>query len=144
MQAIPLYPELVKAFVAIGLIRREPEFALALYVGFLGLLRGCEILKLELADCLPRGQHQLALIFKDTKGAKLRGVKFETVVLRDPLVIKILLECKARGRARLFNGTSAHFSKLYKDAVACFRLKHPKPTPHGGGSLRALPTSRLL
>ena len=141
---MPLHTKRVKAFVAFGLVRKEPEFALALYVGFLGLLRGCELLKLGLADCLPRGQHQLALILRDTKGALLRGVKFETVVLRGPLIIKIFLKCKARGRARLFNGTSAHFSKLYKDAVALFRLSHSKPTPHGSRrwGLMALPTSR--
>ena len=80
----------------------------------------------------------MALILYGTKGAKLRGVAFETVVLKDPLIIKILAKCKARGQRRLFSGTSTQFTKLYRDAVAFFRISHPKPTPHGirrgGGS----------
>ena len=30
-----------------------------------------------------------------------------------------------------FNDKRIIFGKLYKDAVSCFRLSHPKPTPHG-------------
>ena len=73
----------------------------------------------------------MTLILRGAKGAKLRGVAFETVVLKDLLIIHILAKCKARGQRRLFNGTSTHFSNLYKQAVAFFRLSHPKPTPHG-------------
>jgi integrase len=131
VQAMPLHPKLVKAFVSFGLLRREPEFALAIYVGFLALLRGCEILNLRLDDCQPRGQNQMALILRDTKGAKLRGVPFETVMIKDRFAIKMIAKCRERGVPRLFSGTSAKFSKLYLDAAAFYRLSHPKPTPHG-------------
>ena len=40
LQAMPLHPELVKAFVAFGFLRQDPDFALAVYVRFLALLRG--------------------------------------------------------------------------------------------------------
>ena len=73
----------------------------------------------------------MTLILRDTKGARLRGVAFETVVIKDPVAISILVKYKAAGRVHLFNGTSAEFSALYKSAVAFFRLSHPKPTPHG-------------
>jgi len=73
----------------------------------------------------------MTLILRDTKGSRLRGVAFETVVIKDPVAISILMKYKAAGRVRLFNGTSADFSALYKSAVAFFRLSHPKPTPHG-------------
>ena len=43
VRAMPLHPDLVKAFVAFGILKKDPEFALAVYVGFLGLLRGGEI-----------------------------------------------------------------------------------------------------
>ena len=131
VQAMPLHPTLVKGFVAYGLMRGERDFALAVFVGFLGLLRGCEILNLDLSDCQMRGKNRMALILYGTKGAKLRGVAFETVILKDPLIIKILAKCKARGQRRLFSGTSTQFTKLYRDAVAFFRISHPKPTPHG-------------
>ena len=73
----------------------------------------------------------MTLILRDTKGSRLRGVAFETVVIKDPVAISILMKYKAAGRVHLFNGTSAEFSALYKSAVAFFRLSHPKPTPHG-------------
>ena len=128
---MPLHPELVKAFVAFGILNKDPDFALAIYVGFLGLLRGCEIFNLALKDCQPRGPEQLCLILRDTKGARLRNVDFETVILRDPLVIRILLKCKKEGRTRLFCNKPSDFYKRYRQAVSFFKLKHPKPTPHG-------------
>ena len=73
----------------------------------------------------------MALNLYGTKGAKLRGVAFETVILKDPVIVKILSKLKAQGQRRLFNGSSTQFSSLYRDAVAFFRLSHPKPTPHG-------------
>ena len=86
VQAMPLHPDLVKAFVSFGILRREPDFALAVYVGFLALLRGCEIFGLRMTDCQPRGPDRMSLILRDTKGAKLRGVPFETVTIKDPLL----------------------------------------------------------
>ena len=73
----------------------------------------------------------MALILQDTKGAKFRGVPFETVMIKDRLAIRIFSKCKERGVPRLFSGTSSKFSKLYLDAVTFYRLSHPKPTPHG-------------
>ena len=34
VQAMPLHPDLVKAFVALGILRKDPDFVLAIYVGF--------------------------------------------------------------------------------------------------------------
>ena len=147
VQAMPLHPRLVKAFVAYGLLRKEPDFAVAVYLGFLALLRGCEIFKLCLVDCLPRGPDKMALILRDTKGARLRGVPFETVTIKDPLIIKIILKLKANGRRHLYRGTSSEFAEVYKSAVAFFRLSHPKPTPHGlrrGGGFLALSVARVV
>ena len=128
---MPLHPDLVKAFVAFGILKKDSEFALAVYVGFLGLLRGGEILNLSLADCQPRGPSQLCIVLRDTKGARLRNVEFETVTLKDPMIIKILMKCKKEGRNRLFNKKPSDFYKRYRASVAFFNLKHPRPTPHG-------------
>ena len=84
VQALPLHVKLVKAFVSYGLLNKELDFALAVYVGFLGLLRGCEILDLRMSDVQPRGPDQVVLILRDTKGARLRNVLFVTVTFRDP------------------------------------------------------------
>ena len=73
----------------------------------------------------------MCIILRDTKGARLRNVGFETVILRDPEVIRILLNCKGAGRKRLYTKKPSDFYKRYQEAVAFFRLKHPKPTPHG-------------
>ena len=130
-QAMPLHSELVKAFVSYGILNKDPEFAIAVYVGFLALLRGCEIFNLLLRDCQPRGRNQMCLILRDTKGARLRNVEFETVTLKDPFVIQILSKLKSSGQVRLFNKKPKDFYQRYRDAVSFFSLKHPKPTPHG-------------
>ena len=131
VQAMPLHSDLVKAFVAFGLLKKDPDFALAVYVGFLALLRGCEIFNLVFSDCQPRGPGQMCLILRDTKGARLRNVAFEAVTLKDPLVISIIHKCKEQGRVRLFNRKPADFYKRYQEAVSFFCLAHPKATPHG-------------
>ena len=128
---MPLHPDLVNAFVAFGLLKKDPEFALAVYVGFLALLRGCEIFNLVLSDCQPRSPSQMCLILRDTKGARLRNVEFETATIKDPLIIKIIHKRKEQGRARLFNRKPADSYKRYQEAVPFFCLVHPKATPHG-------------
>ena len=64
VQAMPLHRELVKAFVAFGFLEQDPDFALAVYVGFVALLRGCEIFNLALSDCQQRGPDQVCLILR--------------------------------------------------------------------------------
>ena len=73
----------------------------------------------------------MCLILRDTKGARLRNVEFETVTIKDPLIIKIIHKCKDQGRVRLFNRKPADFYKRYQEAVSFFCLVHPKATPHG-------------
>ena len=131
VQAMPFHPLLVKGFVAYGILNGDPDFALSIYLGFLGLLRGCEIFNLLLEDCQNRGPGQICIILRDTKGARLRNVEFETVTLKDPEIIRILLKCKSDGQVRLYSKKPSDFYKRYQDAVAFFRLSHPKPTPHG-------------
>ena len=87
-------------------------------MGFLALLRGCEILNLLLEDCQLRGPGQLCVILRDTKGARLRNLDFETVILKDPEIIRILLKCKEEGRVRLFNKKPSDFYKRYQEAVS--------------------------
>ena len=128
---MPLHPLLVKGFVAYGILKGDPDFALAIYVGFLALLRGCEIFNLLIEDCQPRGPHQLCIVLRDTKGARLRNVEFETVILRDPEVIRIILKRKKDGWVRFYAKKPSDFYNRYQEAVACFHLSHPKPTPHG-------------
>ena len=102
VQAMPLHPLLVKGFVAYGILKGDPDFALAIYVGFLALLRGCDIFILLIEDCQPRRPHQLCIVLRDTKGARLRNVEFETVILKDPEIIRILLKYKKDGRVRFY------------------------------------------
>ena len=58
VQAMPLHAHLVKVFVAFGILKEDPDFALASYVVFLALLRGGEIFNLSHADCQPRDPGQ--------------------------------------------------------------------------------------
>ena len=60
VQAMPLHPLLVKGFMTFGILKEDPEFALAIYFGFLGLLRGKEIFNLLLEDCQTRDQAKCA------------------------------------------------------------------------------------
>ena len=97
----------------------------------MALLRGGEIVNLALSDCQPRGPSQRCLVLRDTKGARLRYVEFETATIRDPLIIRIMDKCKYQRRLRLFNKKPADFYKRYQEAVSFFYLVHPKATPHG-------------
>ena len=130
-QAMPLHPDVAKAFISYNLLKKEKEFALSLLVGFLCLLRGGEILSLNLCDCQFREANYMKLILRDTKGAKLKKIPFETVILRDPLAIQSIMYQKSMGVARLFNGTPGRFYALYREAVQYFHLRHERPTPHG-------------
>ena len=73
----------------------------------------------------------MCIVLRNTKGARLRNVEFETVTLKDPEIIRILLKCKDKGQAKLYSKKPSDFYKRYQDAVRFFRLVHPKPTPHG-------------
>ena len=83
------------------------------------------------AICRKANPAQLCLILRNTKGARLRNVEFETVISRDPLLIRILLKCKSEGRVHLYTKKPADFYKRYEKAVSFFRLVHPKAPPHG-------------
>ena len=96
---MPLHPDVTKAFISYNLLKKEKEFALALLVGFLCLLRGGEILSLNLCDCVFRESDYMKLILRDTKGAKLKKIPFETVILRDPLAIQSIMYQKSQGVA---------------------------------------------
>ena len=73
----------------------------------------------------------MCIVLRDTKGARLRNVEFETVTLKDPEIIRILLKCKNGGRAKPYSKKPSDFYNRYREAVTFFRLDHPKPTPHG-------------
>ena len=62
----------------------------------------------------------MTLILRDTKGSRLRGVAFETVVIKDPVAISILMKYKAAGRVHLFNGTSADFPHFIRARLRSF------------------------
>ena len=76
-----------------------------------------------------RESDYMKLILRDTKGAKLKKIPFETVILRDPLAIQSIMYQKSQGVAILFNGTPGRFYALYKEAVQYFQLRHERPTP---------------
>ena len=117
VQAMPLHPILVKGFISYGILNGDPEFALAIYIGFLGLLRGCEIFNLLLEDCQSRGPGHVCIVLRDTKGARLRNVEFETVTLKDPEIIRILHHCKRVGQVHLYSRKPVDFYKRYREAV---------------------------
>ena len=55
VQAMPLHPVLVKGFMAYGILNGDPDFALAIYIGFLGLLRESEFLTYSWKTAKPEG-----------------------------------------------------------------------------------------
>ena len=128
---MPLHPDVTKAFISYSLLKKEKEFGLSLLVGFLCLLRGGEILNLNLCDCHFRKMDFMKIILRDTKGSKLKKLPFETVILKDPLAIRCIMFQKSQGVPRLFNGPAGRFYALYREAVQYLHLRHAKPTPHG-------------
>ena len=80
--------DLLLAMVAVALIKEQPRLALALLVGFVGLLRSGEILTLTKDMFGIHGDHALlVLTLPETKSGHRRG-EIEHVLVHDPLSIK--------------------------------------------------------
>ena len=129
--AMPLHVNLLKAFMVYGLLRKEVDFALSLWTGFLGLLRPSEIFALNLSDCKIFKPDYMQLLLRGTKGSHRSTADFETVVIRDRHAIVAIERQQDVGVPRLFNGTPNHFRMLYRDAASFYMVRHPKPTLHG-------------
>ncbi len=85
-QAIPLDLDTLFAFVSFFLHQKDKPMALALVIGFNGLLRTGELLNLRKADChrIPEG---FLLILNETKGGQRRLLQDESVTITDALTI---------------------------------------------------------
>ena len=55
----------------------------------------------------------------------------ETVLLRDPQLIQIIVKWQEAGKDFLSNEPSYAFNQFYREAVEYFVVAHRKPTPHG-------------
>ena len=107
--------------------------ALAICVGFAGMLRLGEILRLEARDvCAEASASRATLTLRDTKSTKRRGEVAETIVITDAVAVQMLavLTAQRMPSHTLFGLTSAAFRKKWKEAVAFFQLQGWHLLPH--------------
>ena len=91
-RALPLPRDMLLAMVAVALIKDQPRLALALLVGFVGLLRSGEILALTKDMFGIHGNDKLlVLTLPETKSGHRRG-EVEHVMVHDPLIIKFAVK----------------------------------------------------
>ena len=66
---MPLSTDFAKAFGVYGMLAGSDDFALAIMVGFFGLLHTCEIVQLQLGDFSVLGPDLMSISFRFQKGA---------------------------------------------------------------------------
>lgn len=88
-QAIPLDLDLLYSFVGYFARSGEDAMALACLLGFNGLLRTGELLKLRVGDC-HKVKNTYVLILQETKATARKLLQDESVTIFDPLVIKVI------------------------------------------------------
>ena len=71
------------------------------------------------------------MVVKVWRKQSARTGEWESVLLKDPLLIKVICNLKEAGKDFLFNESPRSFSIMYREAIAYFRVVHFKPTPHG-------------
>ena len=60
-----------------------------------------------------------------------RTGEWESVLLKDPVLIQIIVNKQKAGEDYLFNSSSYAFNNFYREAVDHYRVEHRKPTPRG-------------
>ena len=97
-RATPVSSELVIGMSVAALLEGEPRLALVLLLGFLGLLRTGEILKLKTKHLRIENEVFLVVTLFDTKAGRRKG-QDEQVIIADPDVISLARQVVAQVRA---------------------------------------------
>ena len=110
-------------------MKNNPELSLTVLLGFVLLLRPGEVLTMRIEP--------FRFLSKDLMSVKVWGKnsartgEWESVLLKDPVLIQIIVNKQKAGEDYLFNNSSYAFNKFYREAVDHYRVEHRKPTPHG-------------
>ena len=128
-RALPLSLKLVRGLFVYGCLKGKPEFALVVVLGFVLLLRPGEILAQRAS--LFTYVHEELMVVKVWGKQSARTGEWETVLLKDPLLIKVVVNLRNAGKDFLFNEPRHSFFKFYREGIEYFNVAHSKPTPHG-------------
>ena len=66
----------------------------------------------------------------NTKNPTRNGVP-ETVLLKDPYLIKLIGVKQGKGEDYIFSGSELDFRSMYREAMHVSETGHERPTPHG-------------
>jgi integrase len=132
VRAFPFSPELARGVAAMALLDKQPLFAAAVLLCFVGLLRVGEVTQLKAGQikCL---SNSVALIsLPDSKGAQRKGSS-ESVLIREALLVQVLKHLKSNTSDAdlIFSQSYRSFAASLIYYVKCFGLSHPNLTPHG-------------
>ena len=87
-RAEPFAPQLARAVAGVALSHDQHSFALAVLVGFVGLLRPSELFNLEVGDIVfpPRGVARCVLVLRNSKSGRRNSCE-EKVLLHERWVV---------------------------------------------------------
>ena len=130
-RAIPLKSEWVRAFATHAFLKGEPDLAILLLTGFLGLLRVSELTSLTYAQILPCTPGGFYLCFPNSKGAQLKGSP-EQVRIKNVAVSAVLLKRLANARPfdRVFSYSYTDVLAFVREAAEYFGLPSKGVTTH--------------
>ena len=103
-RALPLSLRLVRGLFVYGCLKDNPEFSLVVLLGFVMLLRPGEILAQR--SSLFTYVNEELMVVKVWGKQSARTGEWETVLLKDPLLIKVICNLKKKGKDFLFNKSS--------------------------------------
>ena len=133
VRALPLSHRLVQGMAAVAIIKDKPRFAGALLLGFVALLRACELVSLTPRQCSFLGSNRTLIIsLPESKGAKRHG-QTEQVIIYDTAIISFIhsLAQNRDGFQTIFGYTYLDFAADLKSLASFFGLRHPNLTAHG-------------
>jgi hypothetical protein len=131
-RALPLPSDLVIAMAAIAIMRDWQSMAVALLLGFAGLLRTGEILALTTNHMSVHGSGSLLVLTLPNTKSGFRKGETEHVLIYDQAIIELtkkVISYKAPG-ASLLDMTFREFSGKICDLAACFGCRDPTLTPY--------------
>ena len=132
VRALPLEQEILLAMASIAIVKKRQSLAAILLIGFNGLLRANEMLRLTYGQISILRKDTMVITLEDTKGSKRSG-QVESVLIKETSLVPAVARLK-QGRAaadRIYDGTYRTLSQDIIQLADEIGLKHPNLTSHG-------------
>ena len=132
-RALPLTAEVIQAMCGVAVTYDRPRLACAMMLGFTGLLRTDEVVRMEKSwvQFSPTGDRAVLTLHDSKRGPAKNTI--EQVQIEDVLVVRLLRKiCNTlQDDERIYNQSAKQLGDDMKWAARKFHLQHPRLTPYG-------------